>query len=804
MSPLRQHGGDSLHEARRHVAHLLAPRGPVHAVADDLGHARVEQLGGLDGHGLEEAGRGVDGSAPAGAPLGREVGPGAEADVAHVGVGVAGELGGQRLVVAAQGAEDVPHGLEGRGLDDVVGVQPQGDYDGDDDVAVPLALEASHDASHRLHQRDGRLLGREEDDGVEGGHVDALGEAAHVADYVGLAPDGLAEDGEARLALVGGHGAGDVVGAYVGQPGEVSLGALVQLAPLLHGGPVFAGYGLKGRCRLVRHVGAGLGLARARHVVAEGYGRGQRAVAVGVVVEGVLLGGHAVDHALAHGGHGAEHPGRHVRDDVPQSLALVAAPHGPRLDALEQVVADHGLVDGQDEHLVVRQQPPLDGLAEGEGGYARAVDGLVVHREEGVALISGVLRLDVGIDLGRGGHVEPAPGADVVGVVDAREGALTAPLGLVGREVGGGGAVGLVAHGECELHAGQPLRLMHGVDALIGGEDHREAAPAAGAAERFGHGPRAGGGGYGEVEQALPHVVLVGVGGVCRARVGADADGCQRLAGGGEPAAERLADEGDAGRQEEDGPAAVATERLRQEEAGEGLARAAGHDEGAAVVRLIVTQGGGHNVGLVVPRLGGLALPEGPAVGQGLPVHGALRERAEVDDDDLGRLVGEGVGGVVAVALGGGHPYAPGEGEGRAGGGGGVVRLAAGGYEGVDGGLVDDGLLVVELALDGGEGAVAAAGHDVDAHVGGRHAVLGGEVGPEPGAVEEAGVDGVGQEPAADEPLEARALVALGGGGAAQGREDFVYGGWHWRGAFCHFCLAAPAPAGRTQRDGGG
>ena len=684
-----------------------------------------------------------------GASLRREVGLGAQADVAHVGVGVAGELGGERLVVASEGLEDVPDGLEGRRRDDVVGVLPERDYDGHDDVAVPLALEASHDAAHRLHQRDGRLLGREEDDGVECRHVDALGEASHVADDVGLAPHGLAEYGEPPLALVGGHGPRDVVGPDVGEPGEVALGALVQLPPLLHGGPVFAGYGLQCHGRLVRHVGSGLGLARAGHVVAEGYGRGQWAVAVGVVVEGVLLGGHAVHHALAHGCHGSEHARRHVRDDVLEGLALVAALHGAGLDALEQVVADHGLVDGQDEHLVVRQQAPLDGLSEGECGYARSVDGLVIHREEGVLLFFGVPRFAIGVNLWRGGHVEPARGADVVGVVDAREGALASALGLVGGEVGGGGAVRLVAHGEVELHPRQPLRLAHGVYALIGGEDHREAASAAGVAEDAGHGPRIRGGGYGEVEEALLHVVLVGVGGVRRPRVGADADGGQRLSGGGEPAAERLADEGYAGRQEEDGPATVAAERRGEEEAGESLARAEGHDERAAVVRLIVSQGGFHDVGLVVSGLRGLALLGRPAVGQCLPVHGALRERAEVDYDNGRRLVVEGFPGVVAVALGGGHPYTSGEGEVGERRVGGVVRLAAGGYEGVDGGLVNGGLLVVELALHGCEPSVASAGHDVNAHVGGGYGPLGGEVGPEPGLVEEGGVDGVGQEPSA-------------------------------------------------------
>ena len=106
---------------------------------------------------------------------------------------------------------------------------------------------------------------------------------------------------------------------------------------------------------------------------------------------------------------------------------------------------DRGLVDGQDEDLVVGEQVLSDGFAEPEPVQFLAEEVFVVHRREDGAGLTRPWPWRVVVDPGRGGHVEPLVAADVCRVVDPHEG------GLVFRRRGScRGAVSLVADDEVE------------------------------------------------------------------------------------------------------------------------------------------------------------------------------------------------------------------------------------------------------------------------------------------------------------------------------------------------------------------
>ncbi len=91
------------------------------------------------------------------------------------------DLGVQALVVGAQGRDHIPDAaVLAAGREGLAGVAAVRHEDGDDDVAVALARRRAHDAPDGLDDVHLAATLGEVDDGVEGWHVDALGEAACV------------------------------------------------------------------------------------------------------------------------------------------------------------------------------------------------------------------------------------------------------------------------------------------------------------------------------------------------------------------------------------------------------------------------------------------------------------------------------------------------------------------------------------------------------------------------------------------------------------------------------------------------
>ena len=240
----------------------------------------------------------------------------------HVAVGVVRQLGGEPLVVAAQGVQHVPHQLEPLVLVELLlGARVHRHHDGDDDISELLALEAAHHSSHALDERDGRALGGKEDNGVKRRHVHTLAQAVDVADNVCLALLGVAEYGQVAVALVGVHLARHMVGLGVRHPLNVDVALGVHLALRLQLGAIFLGNVLEHLGRLAGHISPGAGLLGAVHVVAEGNAGVQRLGALlgALVREGV---GRVGCHLFAQRRERSEHHGRLLGRDVLNALGL--------------------------------------------------------------------------------------------------------------------------------------------------------------------------------------------------------------------------------------------------------------------------------------------------------------------------------------------------------------------------------------------------------------------------------------------------------------------------------------------------
>ena len=133
-------------------------------------------------------------------------------------------------------------------------------------------------------------------------------------------------------------------------------------------------------------------------------------------------------------------------------------------------VAVGGVIDADDDHLVVGEQVALDRLGEPQPVKHRAERCLVVHRGDLEVGLFGFLH-DPAREVARGGrHEQPAARLDLLGVED-------------GGEVGGdppGAAVGLIGDDQVEGgHPTQPERRGDLRRGLVGGEHHARAGPAA-------------------------------------------------------------------------------------------------------------------------------------------------------------------------------------------------------------------------------------------------------------------------------------------------------------------------------------
>ena len=654
-----------------------------------LGEAEIE--GFLDGAGF--AGGGGEGAFLVAVEAGGEGDGGRLGGVVAVdgGDGVDGPVlrlveaefvddGLEAVVVGAEGVEDGPDDAEGVGVVELgLGVFVRGDDDGDDDVAVALAWGGAHDAADGLDDVDLRVALGEEEDGVEGGDVDALGEAANVGEEVAgaVAAVGL-EPGEGVVARQGAHLAVDVAGLDAQGGVEARVGG-----------------------ELLEERGGGLG---GLDGAAEGDG-----AAGGHAVGGGEEGG--VGEALGEGVDAAQEL------DGGGAAVVAAAFEGLALLVGELfvggVLGEFALGEGEDEHLVIGQAAFGDGLPEADAVDFLAVEGRVVHGAELDGAFLCLLLGALGVEARGGGHVETAADEDVGVVVDIGEGGFLLFLGD-----GAGGAVGLVADGEVEgegVAPQFPLGFFDDGDGLVGGEDDGEGVGEllAEVADALGEKVGAGGGRQGQGVGVFLGGVLAAFGALVGLGVGADADGVEGIGGVVAPGHEGLVEEGDGGHKEED-EAFAAGLLLDQAQGGEGLAGAAGHDEFAAVVRGIVCGGGLEGLLLVVAEglggdggAGGVARQYGP-----IGLEGAQpREGHHLHGDGA---VGKRPFGVVAPSIGGGEDKAVGEGalgtlEGKV--------FAERGQEGVDVGLGNDVAVFVAFGLDAIERAVDVLGHQVNARV---------------------------------------------------------------------------------------
>ena len=275
----------------------------------------------------------------------------------------------------------------------------------------------------------------------------------------------------------------------------------------------------------------------------------------------------------------------------------------------------------------------------------------------------------------------------------------------------------LVADDEVERTDARFLRGGDDVDRLVGGEDHRHRLGRV-RGELLGQPRAVGRRGVGEVVEGdvggvLPPLPLADLG------VRADGEGPERNLGVVGPLAHGLRHQRERGDHEEDG-AAPAHEVLGDAQRGEGLARAAGKDQLAAIG---LDEARAHRLQrLALMGTQRLLVRDADLLGPRVvaPLDGARLEVAQPDAlrvDDLARQ--RLLGSVGPVAVAGVDDEAAGE-----------ARLARGGEEAVDVAFVDLLALVVELALHGAEARpVRERGDEVDAAVGGVLALHGGPVG---------------------------------------------------------------------------
>ena len=246
-----------------------------------------------------------------------------------------------------------------------------------------------------------------------------------------------------------------------------------------------------------------------------------------------------------------------------------------------------------------------------------AVDLLVVHRRQLDKFVLGALLGVLAVDAGRGGHVESPFAPDVLVAVYLREVGLLRPL-----EGGAGRAVGLVADDQVEgAERAGLLGLGDGVDGLVGREDHRHALRRLELQGEAVLDEPIRRGGRGEAQVADRDVAFLAVG----LAVGADGQRGDLVLRLLRPDAKALRKERNRRHHEQH---RLALQLFGDAERGEGLARAASHDELAAVGGLESLQDVVDCLGLVgeivEPLDDGPALleVEGPGVLDGLAEEG--------------------------------------------------------------------------------------------------------------------------------------------------------------------------------------
>ena len=394
-------GGDAVDELAGNQSHLAGPVLPVESVAHLLHQLGIDVLLPLAETYIKLPGylrvrhilRNV---------LPQLVGGGvivirivAGASHGHLGGFVAVELnavdlGIEIVVVRAEGIQNLPHHLEPFVVvEGLLGGHSVGNDNRNDDVSIFLlallsASEVAHHTPHTLHHIHLRVAGRHEEYGIEGGHVHALAQAAHIAQHAALGRVGrvLLEPVQQLIALAGIHGAINVACLHTHQllP-TVGRHVLVIFFgdERQHAGHIFGAVG---------HI-IGANLLAESHGAAHQPGVGSHGASV-VTLQQLAQ---AIDYAHKLGGLvGIDFLAVHILHEALHLLRDVA------------------LADGEHQHLVVGEEIVLHGVAEIDAEELLAINGGIVHGAEHAVVLLGLDHCGTLVEAGSGGHVEALVG----------------------------------------------------------------------------------------------------------------------------------------------------------------------------------------------------------------------------------------------------------------------------------------------------------------------------------------------------------------------------------------------------------
>ena len=743
---------DAFHIALSDPGNVRRPLFPVAFIADLLHHA------GINGplqflkmrQGQRELGRRAASLACRGhsAFLLRRVSVGNAADEHRAAVLrlVAVQLqlvdhGAETVIMRPQGIEDCPdHGKTLVVVEGFFRRHSGRDEDGNDDVAEFLARRRAHDAPHGLHHVDLGIAGRKEQHRVQRGHVHAFGKAAHIGEDAALVAVGRGgiEPGQLFVAGGGGHGAVHMLRGHADHFRAFLLRQAVIVAFL---------EAVEDRADPFGYL----------DVLTEGdrlaHGRG-----IGCPEQALVN-----EHPLGQGVDAADELAGVVGIDL-----LAAVRHGGL-----QGGGDLAFTERQHQHLVVRQQIFIDRLAKADTKDLRPVQGFIIHRTEPGF---GILRLFLAffrIEARGGRHVEALFRLNKGIVMHLHKGGIFRVL-----QGDAGGAVGLVADNQIKGPLNGLLRFRNDGYGLVGGKDDQQTVRM-----KFFRQPELthdvvhiGGRGKGQIGNAVAVLIFVlFASAFADFGIGADADGedvCRRFR---RPFPQGLTHQRNGRSQKQHKPPAAGLV-LRNLQGGEGLARAAGHDQLAAIPGLEMLVKGGYGRLLMRARL--LAFLPGLRAADALfqrgPVHGRVFQIGKADALYRRFLMADGVFRLAAPFVGGGYP----EPERK----GGrlllvVDELLAGrGQKAVHGGLVYGGCFCIALALDGPEISLHGLRHQIDARILAAEVLLVREFLPEPDMPERARIPRHRLQKSLHEPLETVALVAFGKGNGAVPGKDILKG----------------------------
>ena len=236
------------------------------------------------------------------------------------------------------------------------------------------------------------------------------------------------------------------------------------------------------------------------------------------------------------------------------------------------------LVNRQHQHLVVHQQALLDRFREGDHVQVFAVQRGIIHGTQGHVVTLRRHLGAVGIDARGGGHVQALAGLDKGGIMHFHETGFVLTVKSCAR-----GAVRLVA--DNQVKRGQPmfpLRCTDDLDGMVGGEHHAHVLAVVALAHLRRQPCRVGGGRVTQLVGEGLHNVIVFLALVAHVAIGTDREAVQWGRAFLCPLGQGLRQQRQT-RHQEQYALAAACQRFGNFQAGEGLARAASHDQLAPV-----------------------------------------------------------------------------------------------------------------------------------------------------------------------------------------------------------------------------